>query len=79
MTNYNPNPKLTHKLAMVAATIVVGVGSLQWVAGAMTHPDPEAMALRQQVLAAQDGRAREIRALHNGEVRLATAGDGGTL
>lgn len=73
MTTYNPRTRWTHKLALVAATIAIGVGMLQWVAGAMTHPDPEAMALRQQVLAAQSERAREIRTLQQGELRLATA------
>ena len=79
MTNFNPRTSWTHKLAVVAATIVVGVGMLQWVAGAMTHPDPDAMAMRQQVLAAQGERAREIRALQQGEVRLAAVAPAGTL
>jgi hypothetical protein len=73
MKTYNPNIKWTHRLAMVAATVALGVGTLQWVAGAMTHPDPEAVAMRQQVIVAQGERAREIRTLQNGEVRLATA------
>ncbi len=77
MTNYNPRTRWTHKLAMAAVTIVIGVGVLQWVAGAMTHPDPEAMAVRQQVLAAQSERALEIRTLEQGEFRLATATDDG--
>ena len=79
MTNFNPRTSWTHKLAVVAATIVVGVGMLQWVAGAMTHPDPDAMAMRQQVLAAQGERAREIRALQQGEVRFAAIAPAGTL
>ena len=74
MTNYNPRTQWTHKVVIAAATILVGVGTLQGVAGAMNHPDPEAVAARQQVLAAQSERARAIRALERGELRLATLG-----
>ena len=73
MTNYQPRTSFIHKLAVVAATVVIGVGTLQWVAGAMTHPDPETMAARQQVLAAQSERALAIRTLQRGELQLATA------
>jgi len=71
MTTYRPRTHWTRRLATVAATIAIGIGTLQWVAGAMTHPDPDAMALRQQVLAAQGERAREIRTLQQGELRIA--------
>ncbi len=74
MTTYNPRTHWTRRLATVAATIAIGIGTLQCVAGAMTHPDPEAMAMRQQVLAAQSERAREIRTLQRGELQLATTG-----
>jgi len=79
MTTYTPRTSWTHKLATVAATVVIGVGTLQWVAGAMTNPDPDAMAQRQQVLAAQSERAQAIRTLHQGELRLATLGQDGRL
>ncbi|MFO1415458.1 MAG: hypothetical protein U1F10_16450 [Burkholderiales bacterium] len=74
MTNYNPVTKWTDKLAIVAVTVVIGLGTLQWVAGAMTCPDAESIALRRQVIAAQEERSQQIRALQNGEVRLATSG-----
>lgn len=79
MTTYNPRTQWTHKLVVVAATITLGVGTLQWVAGAMTNPDPEAMAMRQQVLAAQSERAQQIRTLQQGELRLATLAPTGTF
>jgi hypothetical protein len=71
MTSYNPGRKWTHKIAIVAATIAIGVGALEFVAGAMTHPDPEALAARQQFIAAEYDRAYEIRALERGDVRVA--------
>ncbi len=79
MTTYTPRTSWTHKLATVTATIVIGVGTLQWVAGAMTNPDPAAMAERQQVLATQSERAQAIRTLQQGELRLATLAQDGRL
>lgn len=76
MTTYNPRTQWTHKLVAVAATIAIGVGTLQWVAGAMTHPDADTVAMRQQVLAAQSERAAQIRTLQQGELRLATIAPG---
>jgi len=63
---------LKQKLVFAAVTIIVGTGVLEVVAGAMKFPDPEAMTVREQVLAAQNGRAYQIRTLQNGELRLAT-------
>lgn len=77
MTTYNPRTRWTHRIVTVAATIAIGVGMLQWVAGAMTHPDPDAMAMRRQVLAAQGERAQQIRTLQQGELRLAAVAPAG--
>ena len=71
--NMPNNTRWTEKLVMVALTVVLGVGSLQWVASSMNAPAPEAVAARQQFLAAEDARAYEIRTLAAGEVRFATA------
>jgi hypothetical protein len=73
MTTYNPRTRWTLRIVFVAATIAVGIGALQLVAGAMTHPDPETMAVRQQVIAAEAERAQQIRDLQQGEVRMAKA------
>ena len=59
------------KLVFVVATVAIGMGTLELVAGAMKFPDPETMAVREQVLAAQSERAQEIRALQRGEVKVA--------
>lgn len=73
MTTYRPKTTWTLKLVFAAATFAIGVGALQVVAGAMTHPDPETMAMRRQVIAAEAERAQEIRELQQGEVRMATS------
>ena len=70
---------LKQKLVFAAVTIIVGVGVLEVVAGAMKFPDPEAMAVREQVLAAQSERAYQVRTLQNGELRLATGAASGPL
>ncbi len=60
------------KLAFAVATIAIGAGVLELVAGAMKFPDPDAMAVREQVLAAQSERALQIRTLQQGELKVAT-------
>lgn len=72
MTTYETRSKWTHKLVITLATVAIGTGVLEVVADAMKHPDPEAMAVRRQVLAAQGERARELRTLQRGELRIAT-------
>ena len=59
------------KLVFVVATLSIGMGTLELVAGAMKFPGAESMAVREQVLAAQSERAQEIRALQRGEVKVA--------
>lgn len=59
------------RLMFVAATIAVSVGGLQLLAGAMTHPNPDTMAARQQFIAAESDRAARIRDLERGELRMA--------
>ncbi len=70
MNTYNSSSK-GWKAAIALLTVLVGVGALELVAGAMKHPDPETMAVRQQVLAAQSERAYQIRTLEQGQMRLA--------
>lgn len=62
----------THKLVFAAAAAAIGLGLLELVAGAMAYPDPEAMAMREQVIAAQSERAQQIRMLQQGELKLAS-------
>jgi hypothetical protein len=61
------------RILFVAATLVIGAGTLELVAGAMKFPDPESIAVREQVLAAQSERAYQLRTLQQGELRVATA------
>ena len=61
----------TEKLVLVALTLALGMGSLELVAGAMSNPAPEAVAAKQQFLAAEETRANAIRSLAAGEVRFA--------
>jgi hypothetical protein len=70
MTTYNPT-KVTTKIAFAIATVVIGFGVLQLVAGSMTHPNPDTMAVRQQVIAMEAERAAQFRDLARGEVRVA--------
>lgn len=70
MNAYRPI-RLSQKLAFATITIVIGAGVLELVAGAMRFPDPEAMAVRERVMAMQAERAQQIRALERGEVRYA--------
>ena len=77
MNTYNPI-SWKKKLVFAALTLALAAGVLELVAGAMKFPDPETMAVREQVLAAQSDRARQIRELSQGEVRVATtAADAG--
>jgi hypothetical protein len=62
----------TQRVAIIAATVVIGVGALETVAAAMTSPGADTIAVRQQVLAAQSARATQIREMKQGEVRVAT-------
>ena len=71
MKTYQPT-SLKQKLVLAAVTILIGMGVLEFVAVAMKYPDPETMAVRAQVLAAQSERAYQLRTLQNGELRLAT-------
>jgi hypothetical protein len=71
MTTYNQNHRWTHRIVFAVATIAIGAGALELVAGAMKCPDPEAMAVRLQVIAAQSERAYQIRSLEQGQVKLA--------
>ncbi len=73
MNSYNTNTiSWRQRILFVAATIILGAGTLELVAGAMKFPDPETMAVREQVLAAQSERAYQIRTLEQGQVRIAT-------
>lgn len=72
MNTYNSSSKAS-KVAIALLTLILGVGALEIVAGAMKNPDPETMAVRQQVLAAQSERAYQIRTLAQGQVRFAQA------
>jgi hypothetical protein len=70
MKTYNPS-KWRHKLAIFGLTVIIGIGVLELVAGAMKFPNPEAMAVRERALAAQSERAHQLRSLQQGEVRMA--------
>ena len=70
MNAYNPT-SLTKKLTIAALTVVLGLGTLQLVAGGMTHPDPEAVAARQQFIAMEAEVAQENRDLARGVIRYA--------
>ena len=61
------------RILFVAATLVIGAGTLELVVSAMKFPDPESIAVREQVLAAQSERAYQLRTLQQGELRVATA------
>ena len=70
MNTYNSSSRAS-KVAIALLTLILGVGALELVAGSMKNFDPETMAVRQQVLAAQSERAYRIRMLEQGQVRLA--------
>jgi hypothetical protein len=70
MNAYNPI-SWKKKAVLATVTLVVAAGVLEAVTCAMLYPDPEAMAVRERVLAAQSERAQQIRELARGEVRVA--------
>jgi hypothetical protein len=70
MNAYNPI-SWKKKAVLAAVTLVVAGGVLEAVTSSMLYPDPEAMAVRERVLAAQSERAQQIRELSRGEVRVA--------
>ncbi len=72
MNTYHPT-SLARKLGIAAITFVVALGTLQLVAGGMTHPDPEVVAARQQFIAMEAEAAQEIRDLARGQVHYADA------
>ena len=72
MNAYNPI-SWKKKAVLAAITLVVAGGVLEAVTSSMLYPDPEAMAVRERVLAAQSERAQQIRELSQGEVRVAGA------
>jgi hypothetical protein len=74
MTTYSQDRKWTHRIVFAVATIAIGMGVLELVAGAMKFPDPEAMAVREQVIAAQSERAYQIRTMAQGQVKYAASG-----
>ena len=74
MTTYNQGRKWTHRIVFAVATIAIGAGALELVAGAMKFPNPETMAVRAQVIAAQSERAYQLRTLEQGQVKVAASG-----
>ena len=70
MNAYNPT-SWKKKIVLAAATLAVSAGVLEVVTSSMMFPDPEAMAVRERVLASQSERAAQIRELQAGEVRIA--------
>ena len=61
-----------HRIAFGVVTIAIASGALELVAGSMKFPAPEAVAHRQQVLAAQSERAYQLRTLEAGEMKVAS-------
>ncbi len=61
-----------HKIAFAVVTVAIASGALELVAGSMKFPAPEAVAQRQQVLAAQSERAYQLRTLEAGELKVAS-------
>ena len=70
MNAYNPISWKKNAL-LATVTLVLAAGVLEAVTCSMLYPDPEAMAVRERVLAAQSERAQQIRELARGEVRVA--------
>jgi hypothetical protein len=79
MNAYKQGSRWIHRIAFAVATIAVGAGALELVAGAMKFPDPDAMAVREQVIAAQSERAYQIRTMEEGKVRIAASGPSARL
>lgn len=72
MNTYDPTSP-ARKLGIAVLTFVLALGTLQLVAGGMTHPDPDVVAARQQFLAMEAEVAQEIRDLARGQVHYADA------
>ena len=70
MNAYNPI-SWKKKAVLATVTLVVAAGVLEAVTSSMLYPDPQQMAVRERVLAAQSDRAQQIRELARGEVRVA--------
>ena len=70
MNAYNPT-SWKKKIVLAAATLAVSAGVLEVVTSSMMYPNPEAMAVRERVLASQSERAQQLRELQRGEVRIA--------
>ena len=70
MNAYNPI-SWKKKAVLAAVTLVVAGGVLEVVTSSMLYSDPETMAVRERVIAAQSERAQRIRELSQGEVRVA--------
>lgn len=72
MTTMTTSKCWTEKLVLVALALALGVGSLELVSGGMSSPAPEALAAKQQFIAAEAVRANAIRSLEAGEVQFAS-------
>ena len=70
MNAYNPT-SWKKKIVIAAATLAVSAGVLEVVTSSMMYPSPEAMAVRERVLASQSERAQQLREMQRGEVRIA--------
>ena len=70
MNAYNPT-SWKKKIVLAAATLSVSAGVLEVVTSSMMYPNPEAMAVRDRVLASQSERAQQLREMQRGEVRIA--------
>lgn len=70
MKTYSPRT-WSQRLAVAGMTGFIAIGMLELVAGAMKFPEPDTMAIRQQVLAAQSERAYQLRTAPQGEIRIA--------
>jgi len=70
MNAYNPT-SWKKKIVLAAATLAVSAGVLEVVTSSMMYPNPEAMAVRERVLASQSDRAQQLREMQRGEVRIA--------
>ena len=70
MNAYNPT-SWKKKMVLAAATLAVSAGVLEVVTSSMMYPNPEAMAVRERVLASQSERAQQLREMQRGEVRIA--------
>lgn len=62
------------RIAAAALSLSVVAALLEVVASGFLHPNPESVAARQQVIAAQAEQVARSRALSNGEVKSAEAG-----